>query len=310
MENLKKIYQDIRKIRNFNSEVYLKEKTKKINNFFKNNNLNSCVIGISGGIDSALTYKLLLEAQKQNNSPLKKIVPLILPIKSKGTSNQDKATKHGIELLENCGIENAKSYVKDLTPSLNEYVNTNGKDGLTDWNIGQLASIVRTPYLYFQAAILQSRNYNSIVVGTTNRDEGSYIGFFGKASDAMVDLQPIADLHKSEVIELSKFLGIPNSIIERSPQGDVYDGKKDEEMIGAPYWVLELFLLRKDLINSKKVSDIITIQFSNLPKNELRYYENCVKNIENLHNKNKHKYEVGQPSHFIDVQKRSIEGGW
>src|SRR5690606_27646773 len=131
-----------------------------------------------------------------------------------------------------------------LTRSYKEYI-WNTPFEQNNWDEGQLASIVRTPCLYYNAAILQSQGFKSIVVGTTNRDEGSYIGFFGKASDAMVDLQPIADIHKSEVYEVAKLLNIPQEIIDAKPRGDVYDGRCDEEMIGAPYWFLEMYLLMK-----------------------------------------------------------------
>ncbi len=286
--------------RNFEIEKYLNSKIEKINLFFKQNDLDSAVIGISGGIDSAVTYKLLLEASKQIDSPLKKIIALLMPIHGKGTSNQDSATERGLKLVESSKI--TSYYVQDLSVVLGNYCESLKNDlAPNEWAIGQLASIVRTPNLYFNAALLQQRGHRSIVVGTTNRDEGSYIGFFGKASDAMVDLQPIADLHKSEVYLVAKKLNVPEEIIKATPSGDVWDGKVDEEMIGAPYWFLEMYLLMKEfnIQPDKTMSEEDQKKFSK--------YSSA---IETIHEKNVHKYKVGNPAHFIDVLPRAIPGGW
>jgi NAD+ synthetase len=296
----KKIIWHTKIIRNFNSEKYLVAKTEKINSFFKENNLDSCVLGISGGIDSAVVYKLLLRASKQNSSPLKKIVALLMPIYGIGTSNQNNAMEKGLKVIEASGITSC--YVNDLTTAMESYCATLKSSHNPDaWSVGQLASIVRTPHLYFHAALLQQEGFKSLVSGTTNRDEGSYIGFFGKASDAMVDLQPIADIHKSEVYEIAKLLNVPEEVINATPAGDVWDGKTDEEMIGAPYWFLEMYLLMKEYkIDPGK----------NISKEAMPIYLNYAKAIESIHNKNAHKYQVGNPSHFIDVMPRAIPEGW
>ena len=73
--------------------------------------------------------------------------------------------------------------------------------------------------------------------------QGGYIGFFGKASDGMVDIQLISDLHKSEVHALARHLDVPASVIAAVPTGDVFDGRTDEEMIGASYDFIELYML-------------------------------------------------------------------
>lgn len=285
-------------LRNFNAESYIENKIKAINNFFAVNSLDSAVLGISGGIDSAVVFALLSEASKINDSPLKKVVGLLLPIKGSGTSNQDNALERG-KLLSKYHSDNVKLSHVNLTNPFEYYVMA-GRE-TTDWAQGQLASIVRTPFLYYEAAMLQSEGFKSLVVGTTNRDEGSYIGFFGKASDAMVDLQPIADIHKSEVYQIAKILGVPQDIIDATPAGDVYDSRVDEEMIGAPYWFLEMYLLMKEYN---------ILQFSSRLSDEYTLYQKYSSNIENLHRINSHKYKVGSPAHFIDVVNRSIPGGW
>ncbi len=286
--------------RNFDADKYIITKIQRINSFFTQHKLDSCVIGISGGIDSAVTYKLLLAASKQPESPIKKILALLMPIYGNGTSNQDSATERGLKVIE---LSHTSShYVHDLSPILEQYCAKPTADFLPNsWAVGQLASIVRMPHLYFHAALLQQQGFKSIVVGTINRDEGAYIGFFGKASDAMVDLQPIADAHKSEIIQIAKKIGVPEEVIAAIPAGDVWDGKVDEEMIGAPYWFVEMYQLMKDF--NIGVDENLSAQDRNL-------FTIYAAAIETCHEKNAHKYQVGNPAHFIDVQQRLTPQGW
>jgi len=310
MKVLKKVLSDLRVIRGFDVDHYIDQKIKLINDFFHSNGLDSAVIGLSGGVDSSIVYALLMEAQKFPGSPIKRVVGLIMPINSTGTTGQHLAKEKALRLAE---ILNGEYKVVDLSSPNVAYLEASGFTSSPDpWSVGQLASIVRTPCLYFHAALLQSQGYKSIVVGTTNRDEGSYIGFFGKASDAMVDLQPIGDIHKSEVYQVAEKVGIHKTITGDAPRGDVWDGKTDEEMIGAPYWFLEMYLLLKDhkIPFSPEVGKCLTksgiLDFSD----EIEEYKKFSDAIEEIHRKNAHKYGVGSPAYFIDVYRRKIEGGW
>jgi NAD+ synthetase len=290
--------------RGFNARKVLDRKIELINEFFTRQGLDAAVIALSGGIDSSLVLKLLLKAASKKGSPIKRISGIFLPIYSKGTTGQKDAELHVRNLIGHIK-EDIFTYNKyDLSSVAYEYYRTmNFLQNNTlhvEWLHGQIASIVRTPAVYGQAAFLQTCGYNSIVVGTTNRDEGAYIGFFGKASDGMVDLQPIADLHKSEVMEISKLLQVPNEIITRTPKGDVWDNKVDEEMIGAPYWFLEMYQILKRLENEPHLTETLQ-QLTDCPE-ALTW----AKNIETLHSKNLHKYKVGSPAHYIDVLQRTI----
>lgn len=309
-DKFQKLIDLVLKERDFQVDDYIAKKVIAINNFFAENKLDACVIGLSGGVDSAVVYKLLKLASEQENSPIKKIKPLAMPIESDGTTGQLEAEMMAKLLFKDDSTE-FLSY--NLTMACHAYIDEFEAWGEKPnaWTKGQIASIVRTPMIYGQAAYLQQLGFNSIVVGTTNRDEGSYIGFFGKASDAMVDLQPIADIHKTEVYEVAKRLGVPNEIIERKPMGDVWDGALDEDTIGAPYWFIQMYLLLKEY-ESVEVTNLWIDAFVSLllePETSEFYYK-CRENIEAIHEKNKHKYEVGLPSHFIDVKPRKIKNGW
>ena len=291
------LIKDLSGRRGFDATAYIEAKLRAINELFATLSLDSAVIGVSGGVDSAVVYTLLRAASERKGSPIRHISPLIVPIFAPGATNQREAVDAARMLLKDqpyCPV-----YI-DATPAYQAIIDA-APDCESIWARGQMASVIRTPIFYYQAAILQAQGYKSIVVGTTNRDEGSYIGFYGKASDGMTDLQPIADIHKSEVWAVAKALGVPKSIIDATPRGDVWDGTVDEALIGAPYWFLQMYLQCKEFGLDAVAS---------FTESERRAWETYGAAIEELHRKNAHKYAVGLPSRFIDVLPRAIPGGW
>jgi len=301
---LEELLAQLRQLRGFDPDAYLHRKLAAINLFFTTNRLDAAVLGLSGGVDSAVVFCLLREASLLEGSPIRKIVPLLMPIHGEGATNQDQAASRALQLMKDKACTDY--LVFNLTEAYQAIVR--GAPG-NAWAQGQLASVLRTPALYYHAALLQTQGYASLVVGTTNRDEGSYIGFFGKASDGMVDLQPIADIHKSEVYQVARKLGVSEIILRATPSGDVFDGRCDEEMIGAPYWALEMYLLIKDY-SGPQPEGIPPLLPSAFPEHEFARLAFYTEQIEALHEKNQHKYAVGSPAHFIDVMNRKVEGGW
>ena len=100
---------------------------------------------------------------------------------------------------------------------------------------------MRTPAIYYVAQLLSSQGTPTIVMGTGNKDEDGYLAYFCKAGDGVVDVQLIADLHKSEVFEVGRILKVPNSILEAAPSADLWDSQTDEEELGFPYDFIELW---------------------------------------------------------------------
>lgn len=290
-------------LRNFNVTDVYNKKLDAINDFFREEKLDSAVVGLSGGLDSSLVLMLLLHASAKKDSPIKVINGCFMPIYSPGITGQDTARMYVDHLNSQANKYTCYKYSKlDLSPASMAYRQVVGTT--TNWHIGQIDSIVRTPALYGMAAKLQTHDFKSIVVGTTNRDEGAYIGFFGKASDGMVDLQPIADLHKSEVKALASLCNVPDEIINRPPMGDVWDAKVDEEMFGATYEILEMFQI---LLENDQLEVINNIE----DKPEL--IKSCL-NIIAQHKKNAHKYYKNNNylisygyGKYLDVMQRNIK---
>lgn len=261
---------------------------KSLNQFFTDEGLDACTLGVSGGIDSAVVLALLVEAQKQPNSPIKVIRPVSLPFENGvlGATAQTDAknyanlvckalTGHDIQVVDLSGAYNAILTSANV-PENEEYA----------WANGQMLSVMRTPALYHQAALLQKEGYKSIVVGTVNETE-YHLGYWGKASDMMVDLQPIRYLLKFEVYNIAKELGVPQEIIERTPQGDVCTGETDSEMIGAPYELLDPFIHDFSIQNEEE----------SMPYEK---YASILKTVFSKQiNRNAHKFKVGNPCRFL-----------
>ena len=298
-EQLKEIQKEIRKKRNFNPKEYIEQKSNLLNEYMNKYGLKACVIAISGGIDSAVVLGIVKKASEQTNSPIKKIMPMLLPIlKSTGVTNQNEATNRGKELCEKLDL---KPYIIDLTSvnneirkSLEPVIEIKGEDWAS-----------RTPVLYYTTSLLNQEGFGAIICGTTNKDEGAYLGYVGKASDGMVDVQVISDIHKSEVYQVARELGIPKSIIEAIPSGDMYDSRTDETVFGASYDFVELYLNYLNMEDSEKEKLI-----SSLDEKSKEQFDFYAKNLENLHKYNLHKYMAKSPAVHLDLYDSSVKGGW
>ena len=305
-EQLKELLKEIRNRRNFKPKEYIEQKSNLLNEYMNKYGLKACVIAISGGIDSAVVLGIVKKASEQTNSPIKKIMQMLLPIlKSTGVTNQNEATNRGKELCEKLDL---KPYIIDLTSvnneirkSLEPVIEIKGED----WAIGQLGPYSRTPVLYYTTSLLNQEGFGAIICGTTNKDEGAYVGYVGKASDGMVDVQVISDIHKSEVYQVARELGIPKSIIKATPSGDMYDSRTDETVFGASYDFVELYLNYLNMEDSEKEKLI-----SSLDENSKEQFDFYAKNLENLHKYNLHKYMAKSPAVHLDLFESSVKGGW
>lgn len=297
-ENLNRALSDYRIWRDFSPNEYIEDKVKKINNYFNNCGLDSAVVAVSGGIDSALVLSLVKKAQETSSSPIKTIYPVLLP-SNIGVSFQDEATERGGEV---CGALGLSPIVVEMSPiveSIRQGLESQSSLKTDDWAVGQLVSYARTPVLYYMTSLISANNGSGILCGTTNMDEGSYLGYVGKASDGMVDVQIISDLHKSEVYKVSQELNIPESIINTKPSGDMYDSRFDEDVFGAPYDFVELYLYYLSMgKNERKIWEDYYLK-SDSDCEAFLYFK---KNLDKLHSHNAHKYKVGSPAFYLDLE--------
>lgn len=297
----------LRKMRGFNADKCIEAKAIVLNEYMRTCGLNACVVAVSGGVDSAAVLSLVVHAKKQDKSPIEKIVAITLPVKDeKSATNQTQSVSKAQELgeilsLDVAALDVTRSY-REIYPQVEEALEQIKPD---NWARGQLCAYARTPIIYYCTSVLSSQGFRSIVVGTTNRDEGAYLGYVGKASDAMVDVQLISDLHKSEVYQIAQQLNVPQSILDAAPNGDMYDGRVDEEVFGAPYDFVELYLNHKNLSDStwKSLTKI-------WDENDWQQFSQYSQALEKLHHYNSHKYWIGSPAIHLDVYPSAVKGGW
>lgn len=305
-EELQSLLREVRERRAFDVRACLARKVDLINSYCRAHKLSGIVVGVSGGIDSAVALGMIKVASQMSNSPISRIVAVSLPFfVDQGAADQDRALSRARRVAERFQVEFIAS---DLSASFEAARVAVGKAvGIvgSPWADGQLVAYLRTPALYYLSALLTSTGTPAIVCGTTNRDEGSYLGFFGKASDGMVDLQVISDLHKSEVYAIGDLLEVPQTTMNADPTGDVYDGKTHLEMIGAPYDFVELYTTMLCLREEQRRE----LEAKLTPEGREQYFE-WSERVEEMHRYNLHKYNGGNPSVHLSVYERAVPGGW
>ncbi|MBS1637849.1 MAG: NAD(+) synthase [Bacteroidetes bacterium] len=197
-----------------------------LNTYADNSRTEGFVIGISGGIDSALTSTLCALTGK-------KTLVLNMPIRQH-KAEFDRGSEH-IEWLKK-NFSNVSSAEVNLTSAFESLENTFEKTVTDDFlAMANTRARLRMTTLYAYAC-----RYKLLVAGTGNKIEDFGIGFFTKYGDGGVDLSPIADLMKSQVYSLAAELGVTPSILNARPTDGLFaDGRTDEEQIGATYDDLE-----------------------------------------------------------------------
>ncbi len=199
-----------------------------LKDYLNNSGLNGFVVGVSGGIDSALTSTL---CAKTGN----KVLCLEMPIYQE--SNQDNRAKNHINWLKK-EFPSVSSYRLSLDNVFSSFLKSLPYTEKKDEQLHSLANSrarIRMTSLYYFAAL---NKY--LVAGTGNKVEDFGVGFYTKYGDGGVDLSPIADLNKTQVYALSKHLGINEEIQNATPTDGLWgDDRTDEDQLGASYAEIE-----------------------------------------------------------------------
>lgn len=225
-----------------NTEKVTQFIVKWLKDYAQNAGVKGFVVGVSGGIDSAVTSTLCAETGLD-------VLCLEMPI-HQAKSHVSRAQEH-IEQLKT-RYSNISDIRVDLTPVFEEFkteVSLDGKQATVDMALANTRARLRMTALYYHAGL-----NGLLVAGTGNKVEDFGVGFYTKYGDGGVDLSPIADLLKSEVYKLGKFLQVPDSIMDAAPSDGLFgDARSDEDQIGANYDELEWAMDMND--KGKKAED-------------------------------------------------------
>ena len=223
------------------TDAELEETRTKIVGFIKEHVPNKAIIGLSGGVDSALVAYLAVEALGKEN-----VHGIMLP----SNSNTSEDYELGKLVAENLGmkydvinIQGTVDAFKKASPYFESKLSQ-----------GNLKARIRMTELYGAANELDAR-----VVGTDNLSENK-IGYFTKFGDGGVDSNPIEHIYKTQVWQLSRKVGVPEQIVNRAPTAGLWQGQTDEGEIGVTYKLLDQVLLGLSLEYSpNEVAGILKI---------------------------------------------------
>ena len=198
---------------------------KWIKGYADTNNLQALVVGVSGGIDSAVVSTLCAET---------KLPTFVLGMPIHQDHDQESLSDNHLAWLDK-KYDNVKTLKFDLTRTFETFKKTLNEYSHDEHVLANTRSRLRMVTLYQIAG-----KYNGIVVGTGNKVEDYGVGFYTKYGDGGVDIAPIADLYKTEVRELGGYLGVMPEIIDATPTDGLWDDKRtDEDQLGVSYTVLE-----------------------------------------------------------------------
>ena len=232
-----------------------------ISNYVSKSAAKGLVIGLSGGLDSALVLKLSVNALGPS-----RVMGLLLP--SEITPRED--IEHAIEHAELLRI---RYQIIDINPLLGKYAEVLPEDKIAR---GNLMARIRMSILYYYAAI---NGY--LVAGTSDKSE-IQTGYFTKFGDGAADILPIADLYKTQVRALGKYVGIPAVILQKKSSPRLWVNHLAEDEIGMDYESIDPLL---HMLIEKKVKPEQAAKKLAVPINEVR-------KIKQMIEKNAHKRKM------------------
>jgi NAD+ synthase len=216
-------------------EEFLSEQIEK-------NHAKGIILGLSGGIDSAVLAYLCKRTLKE------KTLAIVMP----DTSITPKIeTEDALKMIALTGIEYKLVDIKPIVNEYSMYLEPNEKSR------GNLRARVRTNILYYYA-----NNKDYLVLGSSDKSEYQ-IGYFTKFGDGASDLTPIISLYKLQVREIAKYLGVPENIISKKSSPHLWKDHKAEEELGVSYEEIDSILY---CLSDKKLSIDETVNITQIEK--------------------------------------------
>ncbi|GGJ49245.1 NAD(+) synthase [Virgibacillus salexigens] len=186
--------------------------------------VNGLLVGISGGIDSAVVAHLIKLACPDHS------LGVLMPINTSEENMQDAK-----EVAASCGINTITVDLTEARASMYGNITKELKSSATyKEENAQLAKANLSARLRMSTLYTVATNHNYLVVGTDNAAEW-YTGYFTKYGDGGVDILPIVEFTKGEVKELADNLGVPDSVLNKQPSADLWEGQSDEKEMGTTY---------------------------------------------------------------------------
>jgi len=196
-------------------EIFLRDEMRRTG-------FQKAVIGLSGGIDSALSAYLAVRALGKEN-----LHCVMMPYKT----SSPESLRDGKEIVNDLGVT---SEVVEITPMADAYFAINPK--MDKLQMGNVMARLRMIVLYDH-----SHTQKALVIGTSNKTE-SLLGYTTLFGDNASAINPIGDLYKTQVRQLAKTLNIPKTVLEKAPSADLWSGQTDEEEMGLKYEEVDLLL--------------------------------------------------------------------
>lgn len=256
-----------------------------IHDYFRKLNFKNATLGLSGGIDSALTLVLAVKALGKEN-----VIPILMP----SQFSSDHSISDSIELCENLGCQYHQIEIEEIYKSFDKQLHPLFKD--TDFNVAEenIQSRIRGTLV-----MAHTNKFGTILLNTSNKSELA-VGYGTLYGDMAGGLSVIGDLYKTEVYELSKFINrneeiIPNHIITKEPSAELRPNQKDSDSL-PDYNILDRILFEY-IENEQSPSKII----------ELGFDQGLVKRILKMVNINEYKRHQAPP--ILRVSKKAFGMG-
>jgi NAD+ synthase len=222
-----------------NVEKVTEHIVKWLKDYAQNAKVKGYIVGVSGGIDSAVTSTLCAMTGLE-------VLCVEMPI-HQHQDHVTRAQEHIKQLKER--FDNVNDVRSDLTPVFDTFVNAMPaveNNPQVELTLGNTRARLRMTTLYYHGGV-----HGLLIAGTGNKVEDFGVGFYTKYGDGGVDVSPIADLLKSEVYAVGDFLQVPTSIMKAAPSDGLYGAERtDEDQIGASYdeleWAMEFIAKKTD----------------------------------------------------------------